>query len=119
MTLDVRARATAQKLLAKFGKACTLNSVVSGAYDPATGAASSVSTPYSVKAYLDSPNSEDWRGGQVVEGDSVAIFAAQGLAVAPKVGDTLTVDTRPRLVKTVSATWSGELVALWRVGLAS
>jgi hypothetical protein len=119
MTLDIRARATAQKLLVKFGKACTLNSIVAGAYDPATGLVSNVSTPYAVKLYIDSPNSEDLRGGQIVAGDSVAIFAAQGLAVNPKINDTITVDTELRVVKMVSAVWSGELVALWRVGLAS
>lgn len=119
MTLDVRARATAQKLINKFGKVCTLNSVVAGEYDTATGLVSKVETPYTIKLYLGRPNSDDLRGGQVVMGDSVAIFAAQGLDVEPKIDDVIIVDTKPRLVKMVSAIWSGELKAIHRVGLSS
>jgi hypothetical protein len=116
MTLDVRARATAQKLMAKFGKTCVLKSVA-GTFDPVTGLPDS--TSYIVKLYLDSPNRSDLDGGQVISTDSMAIFAAKGLPVEPKVNDYIAVDTKDRQVKSVSATWSGELVALWRVGLQS
>ena len=119
MTLDLRARATALKLLTKFGKSCVLKSTVAGAYNPATGSTTPVITPYSIKAYLDQPNKTELAGGQVVSTDEVAIFAALGLAVEPKVHDSITVDGRDRLVKMVSRVWSGELVALYRVGLAS
>ena len=119
MTLDLRARATALKLLTKFGKSCTLNSKVEGAYDPALGAVVSVSTPYTIKAYLDAPNKSELQGGQVLNSDAVAIFAALGLPVTPEVNDTITVDGNDRLVKMVSRVWSGEMVALYRVGLAT
>lgn len=119
MTLDLRARATALKLLAKFGKSCTLKRMVAGAYDPATGSATVVVTPYSIKAYLDAPNKAELQGGQVVNTDEVAIFAALGLPVEPALNDIITVDGNDRLIKLVTRVWSGELVALYRVGLAS
>ena len=119
MTLDARARATALKLLAKFGKSCVLKSTVPGVYDPATGSVTPVITPYAIKAYLDAPNKAELDGGQVVVNDAVAIFAAQGLAVEPALNDSVTVDGKDRLVKMVGRVWSGELVALYRVGLAS
>lgn len=119
MTLDIRARATAFKLLTKFGKSCTLKSTVTAAYDPAIGSATPTVNNYPVKAYLDQPNKTELASGQVVATDEVAMFAAQGLAVTPALNDSITVDGRDRLVKMVNRVWSGELVALWRVGLAS
>lgn len=119
MTLDTKARATAQKLLVKFGKDCTLKSTVPGTYNPATGSVTPVVTVYAIKAYLDQPNKAELAGGQVVATDEVAIFAAQGLAVEPALNDSVTIDGADRLVKMVGRVWSGELVALWRVGLVS
>lgn len=119
MTLDLRARATALKLLTKFGKSCVLKSMVPGVYDPATGSVTPVVTNYPIKAYLDQPNKVELDGGQVVSTDEVAIFAALGLAVEPKVNDVMTVDDKDRTVKMVSRTWSGEQVALWRVAISS
>lgn len=119
MTLDIKARATALKLLTKLGKSCVLKSTAPGVYNPSTGSVTPVVTSYPIKAYLDQPNKTELAGGQVVSTDEVAIFAALGLAVDPKVNDSLTVDGKDRLVKMISRTWSGELVALWRVGLAS
>ena len=58
-------------------------------------------------------------GGLIVSTDQVALFAALGLAVDPAIGDLLTIDTRDRLVKSVERTWSGELVALWRVAVVA
>ena len=119
MTLDVKARATAQKLLAKFGKPCTYKSIVTGVYDPNTGSVGSAQTPYPVNLYLDQPNKQELASGQVVATDEVAIFAAQGLTATPAVNDQILIDGRDRLVKMVSRVWSGNQVALWRVGLAS
>jgi hypothetical protein len=119
MTLDARARATALKLLAKFGKLCTFKSAGAATYDPATGANTASTTSFPVKLYLDTPNKAELDGGQVVVTDSVALIAAKGLPVNPKINDYITVDNKDRQVKMVNAVWSGELVALWRLGLAS
>lgn len=119
MTLDIRARAAANKLLAKFGKVCTLKKITAGVYDPNTGTVVQTPTSYPVHAYLDAPNRTELAAGQVVASDEVAIFAASEIAVEPAIGDMLTVDSRDRTVKMVSRVWSGEQVALWRVGVAS
>ena len=52
MTLDVKARATAVRLIAKFGKAVSYVSVTDGVYDPATGAVTPTETTSSIKATL-------------------------------------------------------------------
>ena len=119
MTLDARARSTTKRLMDKFGKACTLQSMTPGTYDSSTGTVAAVVTPYAIKVYMDQPNRTELAGGQVVASDEMAIFAALGLAVEPKVNDKLTVNARDRVVKMVSRVWSGEQVALWRVALAS
>jgi hypothetical protein len=106
-------------MLKKFGKNMALKSVVTAIYETATASASQVVTSYSIKAYLGRPNKTELVSGQIVASDEVAIFAALGLAVEPKLNDLIIVDGRDRLVKMVSRTWSGEQVALWRVGLAS
>ena len=119
MTLDLKARATALKLLTKFGKNCTLKTTASGAYDPATGSTTGVVTSYAIKTYLDAPNRAELQGGQVINTDDVAIFAALGLPIEPTVNDIVTVDGSDRLIKMVSRIWSGEQVALYRVGLTT
>ena len=118
MTLDARARATALRLLSKFGKSCVLTHATQGAYDTATGTHAVTEATYSIMVYLDQPNREELAGGQVLQGDEVAIFAAQGLAIAPLPNDTITVEGSARKIKSVSRVWSGELVALWRCALA-
>lgn len=119
MTLDIRARATAQRLLAKFGKACTLKRITAGVYDPDTGAVAQTVATYPVHIYLDAPRQQELDAGQVVMTDEIAIFAASALAVDPVIGDTLTIDSTDRTIKMVTRTWSGEQVALWRVGVSS
>jgi len=117
--LDVRARALAFKMLKKYGKSSSLKKEVDGAYDPETGTITRVETAYPIKVFLGEPNSEDLAGGQVVKTDEMAIFAAQGLSVEPQNNDKVVVDGTDRNVKYVGRVWSGEQVALWRVGLAS
>lgn len=119
MTLDTRARATALRLLTKYGKTCTLTHAVQGAYNTATGTQATTTTAYTIKAYLDQPNRQELAGGQVVQGDEVAMFAASGLAIEPAVNDTITVDSKARTVKMVNRVWSGAQVALWRCGVSS
>ena len=119
MTLDKRARATAFRLLAKYGKPCVLLKVTRGAYDPDTGTTPSSETGHNIKLYLDSPNKAELESGQVVHTDEVAIFAALNLPVEPAINDKVTVNGRNRNVKMVTRVWSGEQVALWRVGLES
>jgi hypothetical protein len=117
--LDASARATAQRMLATYGKACTLKQVAAGAYDTATGTVATTPTSHPINAYLDQPNRQELAGGQVLSTDEVAVFPAQGLSVVPAPNDLITVDGADRLVKVVGRVWSGELVALWRCALRS
>lgn len=119
MTLDARARATALKLLTKFGKACSLNKITVGVYNPETGTVANTTASHSIQVYLDAPNSQDLAGGQIVTTDAIALFAASGLSVEPAPNDTITVDGANRTIKTVGRVWSGEQVALWRCAVAS
>lgn len=117
--LDTRARETARSLLLGYGKVCTLKKLTNGAYDPETGTVTQTPASHTVHAYLDVPNRTELAAGLVSASDEVAIFAASETTVEPVVGDMLTVDSRDRLIKMVSRTWSGEQVALWRIGVAS
>lgn len=119
MTLDARARETARKLLAKFGKAGLIKRVTEGAYDPATGTSALTETSYSILFYIDQPNQKELSSSLVTVNSEMAIFAAKGLAIEPALTDKITVDGADRAIVMVNAVWSGEQVALWRVGLAS
>ncbi len=115
--MDVKARDLAFRLLNRFGKSCVLKSVVTGTYDKETATISRTPMSHTVKAYLETPNRQDLLGGQVVVTDEMAIFAAQGLVVEPAINDRFTVDAKDRTIKSVTRIWSGDQVALWRVGL--
>lgn len=119
MTLDARARATAFRLLAKYGKACVLKKKTAGAYNAATSNIAVTETSHGINAFMDQPNRQELAGGQVVATDDVAMFAALGLTVEPAINDVITVAGRDRTAKMINRIWSGEQVALWRVGLQS
>lgn len=117
--LDIRARETARALLLRYGKVCTLKKLTNGTYDPETGTVTQTSVDHTVHVYLDMPNRTELASGLVSASDEIAIFAASEIAVAPVLGDMLTVDSRNRLIKMVSKVWSGDQVALWRIGIVS
>jgi hypothetical protein len=113
--LDVSARALATKLLNKFGKVITLQSVVEGAYDPLTGdmAANTVttSTPFAVIS--------DYKGialmsGVIQYGDRKVTIAALN-SVLPQPADTVTIDSEVYKVLSVRNVWSGDLSALYEL----
>jgi len=117
--LDEEARQAAFDALDEFGKACTLNKLTVGAYDPETSSAPSTPTAYSINLFLDDPNAQELAGGQVLHTDEIAIFPAHGLSVEPAPNDTITVDGKARIIRTVGRVWSGAQVALWRCALKS
>ena len=70
MTLDARARATANTLLDKFGKSITLTSIVEGSYDPATGDMSAnTATNTTHTAIIKDYNGIDFISGVIQSGD--------------------------------------------------
>ena len=116
MTLDVKARSTASRLIAKFGKSVTHTSITTGTYDPATGSSSLTSAAASVRAVVEDyslqASGAAFQSGLIISGDKKITMAAQG-AVKPKPGDTFTVDGVVYAIVRVTETWSGELVALY------
>ena len=119
MTLDVKARATALRLIAKLGKTVGYISVADGIYDPATGAAVPTEVTYGVKAIVEDFTYRNagagFSAGLVREGDKKITIAASGLTFTPKAGDKFTVDSVVFEVLNTRQTYSGELIALFDI----
>lgn len=76
MTVYTRPRATAERLLAKWGAACTLTRTVPGVYDPATGLnAASTVTVYTGTAFRENYALKDIDGTLVRRGDVRFLFS--------------------------------------------
>lgn len=84
------AAADADELLTEFGQACVLDSVTTGAYDPATGEAGTTSAVHTVVAVILAYPQHFIDGSLILSGDKRALVSPVGLTVAPKPGDTLT-----------------------------
>jgi hypothetical protein len=111
--LDVRARATALRMIQKYGKPITYTRIVSGAYDPATGTAAETPTNHSIKAMVRgiSPREAD---GLIRPGDLSVMVAGPSLAFSPSTADQVTIDgLKYVLASEPVPTYSGELVAYW------
>lgn len=116
MTLDARARATATNLLAKFGKVVSYVRAVPPAYDPnSTGSAPS-DTAYTVNALVEGFPMGAGTNPLILMGDLRVSIAGADIAFAPAIGDKVTIDAVTYTVMTPPVpTFSGELVALWRL----
>lgn len=115
MTIDARARATADKLLDKFGKSITLTSVTEGSYDPTTGemgAGTTTSTTHT--AIIKDFKGIDFISGVVQAGDRKVMIAALGTPT-PQPADKVTIDSEVYQVMSVRYVWSGELPALYEL----
>ena len=111
--LDAKARATALKLLNKFGKSVTLTMVTEGTYDPTTGEVSGSSTSTEIpKALLEDFNGVDYVSGLVEKGDRKLTTPAKGYT-EPKPNDTFTVGSDVYKVIAVETVWSGEQAAIY------
>jgi len=115
MTLDTRARATADKLIGKFGKSVTLTRVTEGTYDPSTGEMSGGSTTTeTVAALVKDYNGIELLSGMVQAGDRKVKVAALNVS-EPQINDTLTIDSLVYSVLAVKSIWSGEKVAIYEL----
>ena len=112
---DTRARATALRMIAKYGKAITFTSITAGSYDPATGAATPTSAAVTIKAVVDdySAGAIFQAGGMILSGDKKFTIAASALTTKPKPGDTITLDSVVFALTRITETWSGEQIALY------
>lgn len=111
--LDAKARATALKLLNKFGKSVTHTIVTEGTYDPITGEVSAGSTSTEVpKALVEDFAGVDYVSGLVEKGDRKLTIPASGYA-EPKPNDRFTVGSDVYTVIAVETIWSGDQAALY------
>lgn len=117
MTLDIKARATALRLIAKFGKSVAYTTVSAGTYNPATGSVVSTGSTSTVKAVIEDYKlyGEAFTAGLIRAGDRKITFAASGIAFNPKTGDKVTFDGDVYEVLDVTPTYSGEQIALYAV----
>lgn len=106
--------ATADELIAEFGQACVLTSISDGAYNPETGEAGPVSTPYAVTAAILAYPQNFIDGSLIRSTDKRALMSPVGLTVIPKPGDTLTdaVGTLFHVVDAKETAPAGQVV-LW------
>jgi hypothetical protein len=115
MTLDVKARNTADTLLNKFGKLITLTSIAEGSYDPATGDMSANTTTNTTHtAIIKDFNGVDFISGVIQSGDRKVTIAALN-ATTPQPSDKITIDSEVYQVVSVRHIWSGELPALYEM----
>ena len=115
MTLDAKMRSTASRLLAKFGKAVPITVVVK-TYSPSSGAFTVTSTTTTTVNGAVSEFSAGITGNaDVISGDLKVTIAAMDLTQEPLAGDTVVIDGQTYKVINVFPTYSGELVALWKL----
>ena len=113
--LDTRARATAEAMIAKFGKAMTLKREAVGTYDAAQGAAPVTATSYEVVGVVTQPSNSMLSMGLAQGGDLVVMLAAKAMAAVPQAGDVLVMDSAIWQVLSVRSMFSGELVATYEL----
>src|SRR4051812_28822870 len=80
----------ADELLAEFGATCSLGVVTVGAYDTATGGATSTSTATPITAAIFDFPQKYIDGTMILVGDKRVLISPSGLSAAPKAPDTLT-----------------------------
>jgi len=126
MTLDTKARATADKLISKFGKQVTLTRITEGVYNPETGdvgvydpetgdfIAGTTTTTQTVAALVKDFNGIELLSGLIQAGDRKVSIAALN-ATEPQIGDAMTIDSLVYNVLAVKSIWSGEKVAIYEM----
>lgn len=111
--LDAKAKATAKKLLDKFGKSGTYQSVTSGVY--VDGEVVNTVTDYAIKAYISKPTQGEITSGVADISDAIILIASSAMNVTPKPNDTIVFNERTYSVKRNLEVWSGDDVALHRL----
>jgi hypothetical protein len=112
--LDTRARATALRLINKYGRTVVLKRAGASVYNETTRVNVPTETNYTVKAVEDSPSRTDIARG-VLANSSIFLIAAAALPVEPTPTDTIVDGTKTWTVGMVTYDSSGEQKALWRI----
>lgn len=107
-----RTRATAERLIAKFGQSATLIKSTAGgtAYNPTL-----TSTSYSLTLAVMEYSQHEIDGTMIVRGDKKAYVSTSGLSVAPVVGDTLTIESVRHQAINVKPLSPAGTVVFWEV----
>lgn len=113
--LDDRLRPMAATLITRAGKSMTLRRVTGSSYDPGTGAVVETTSDTVLTGVIEEYEAERIDGGLIQQGDRKISLAAEPIAAEPAPGDVLLIDGVEHLVITVSATYSGEQPALYRL----
>jgi hypothetical protein len=116
--LDTRARASAVRMIEKYGKAVSFTHRAAGTYSAATSTVTPAETTQAgLKVYLSSPSKQQIEKG-VLASSTVALIAAAAITAGdPTPGDRFTYDGKSYTVGWIDRLWSGEQVALWTVEL--
>lgn len=119
MSVTARFGSSVKRNITRFGKLVSYNHLVTGEYDPDTGAIST-STEVSLKAFRTQVSESEAKSPNLV-GKEVSAFLIAGVDISftPKAGDTITMldnntSTTLKLLA-VKEYWAGDEVAMYRV----
>ncbi len=112
--LDETLRPVATRLLARAGTAMTWRRAGAPAYDPATGVVAAGDAEIAVTGVIEDVETSH-ADGLVRRGDRLVTLAAEPLSGDPVPGDALLIGGVVHRVVSVTATWSGDRPALFRL----
>lgn len=116
--LDNRLRATAQRLLDRFGMAAQYEATTGADYDAnSLDAATGTTTVTPVKSFIYDASVEEIASGVVERGQCIALVAGASLPSMAKPGDRIVFPHETVTVMKPMAIWSGEQVALWQLAV--
>ena len=114
--LDARARATAMRLLKKFGKVATYIEVTEEAYNLELGTAPIVETQYPITMFIDESKAGTLRAsGQINATDLVILVSAKELNLKVDNTDKISFDGDTYAIIKDIPDYSGELIALHNI----
>jgi hypothetical protein len=127
--LDVRAAATAKRLINKFGTTVTYTHLVKGTYNPATSSMGSTTQVATFKATIGAPTDWDLKAMNrpsmnpdvphtgMLDFNEVMYIAGSSISFVPAAADTVVQGGNTWTVRQVTAIYSGDNVALWIIGV--
>lgn len=105
----VNANATAVKMLAKFGKPCTLTHTSAPTYSPSTGQATGGTVTQNGTCLELGYDAKDIDGTVVLKGDKKFLLSTSGIATPPQLEGKITADGVTYTIKGVNSTNPGGL----------
>jgi hypothetical protein len=116
MTFDARMQSTALRLITLRGRTIGYTRQTTGAYNPATGTATTTSSTVYIKAVVTNVGGADLSTGTLVERNSrMLLIAATAMALPPTVGDGVIIDGDLYMVQSSDVSYAGELPATYKM----